>query len=356
MNEINLSKNYILQGIYIELTSECNLRCLHCYNESGNKSSLISTDEFKKTIECLVEGRETSVTLSGGEPLLHPNIWEYLDILDTKKYGKKLMITNATLITPQIAKKLAKHDINIQVSLNGSTSDTHDKLCGKGNFEKTMKGLDNLLAAGMKERILVRSMVSLFNCDDIINMIKVLKEKEIMQIDMASLTLLGRGKVNANKMYMQPEKKADFLREISSNEEIKKLKSEGMKIMFPDEFTGICPLIMDNIDGKQIPITPRIDSEGYVYMCQLFSGKNYAIGNIADNSLATILQDEPLSHMVWFLRYGMKYMHECEECIWNSSCGKGCLALALSNGSIQETDGECSLRKKQLLKDYMSMK
>lgn len=45
-------------------------------------------------------------------------------------------------------------------------------------------------------------------------------------------------------------------------------------------------------------------------------------------------------------------MHDCEKCVWQSSCGKGCLALG--NGSIQETDGECELRKEQLLEDFLN--
>lgn len=349
----SLVDNYSLQGAYIELTSECNLRCLHCYNESGVLRNLINMKEYENILNSLPNGEDTTVTLSGGEPLLHPLIWEFVKKLDEKEFGRKLMITNATLITPEIAKALKAHNLSIQVSLNGSCPDTHDKLCGKGNFDKTIKGLKYLLDAGLAERVLIRCMVSAFNITDVKKMIKMLAEQGIKHIDLATLTLLGRGKKNIDKMYLLPKDKKAFIRNISSDEEILRYIENGINISFPDEFTGVCPLIMDSIDGKKIPLTPRIDSSGNVYLCQIFSGENYSIGNVYDKTLSEICKGDRLSHLVWFLRYGMKYMHECEKCVWQSSCGKGCLALALNNGSIQETDGECELRKEQFLEDFL---
>lgn len=349
----SLVDNYSLQGAYIELTSECNLRCLHCYNESGVLRNLINMKEYENILNSLPNGEDTTVTLSGGEPLLHPLIWEFVKKLDEKEFGRKLMITNATLITPEIAKALKAHNLSIQVSLNGSCPDTHDKLCGKGNFDKTIKGLKYLLDAGLAERVLIRCMVSAFNITDVKKMIKMLAEQGIKHIDLATLTLLGREKKNIDKMYLLPKDKKAFIRNISSDEEILRYIENGINISFPDEFTGVCPLIMDSIDGKKIPLTPRIDSSGNVYLCQIFSGENYSIGNVYDETLSEICKGDRLSHLVWFLRYGMKYMHECEKCVWQSSCGKGCLALALNNGSIQETDGECELRKEQFLEDFL---
>lgn len=168
-----------------------------------------------------------------------------------------------------------------------------------------MKGMECLINAGLEKRILIRCMVSAFNVNDVKTMIEMLIDKDIEHIDLATLTLLGRGKKNLDKMYLLPKEKKEFIRKISSDPDIQQYKDSGINLSFPDEFTGICPLIMDNIDGDKIPLTPRIDCSGNVYMCQLFSGENYSIGNVYDASLAEICKGGKLSHLVWFLRYGM---------------------------------------------------
>lgn len=72
--------------------------------------------EYENILNSLPNGEDTTVTLSGGEPLLHPLIWEFVKKLDEKEFGRKLMITNATLITPEIAKALKAHNLSTQTS------------------------------------------------------------------------------------------------------------------------------------------------------------------------------------------------------------------------------------------------
>lgn len=345
---------YKLSGAYIELTSQCNLRCLHCYNESGELENRLSSDTFHRIIDSLSQTEKISVTLSGGEPLLHPCIWDFISLVERKTTGKHLMITNATLITKDVAQRLSESDFNIQVSLNGSVPETHDLLCGTGNFSRTMQGVDNLVSVGMADKILIRGMISEFNKSDILPMIKMLTERGIKTINFAYLTPMGRSMDNFEKMYLSIEEERALRERLENDEEFQCYKEKN-SILLPKEYSGMCPLVWAEMGDKPVPITPRIDSAGNVFICQLFSGEKWAIGNVNETNLPEIIGGSKFNDLIEFLRYSSKYMDVCPNCLWQSMCGRGCPALSICNGSTQATDGACSLRKVDFIQEFLRM-
>lgn len=107
---------YYVAGVYVEITSICNLRCIHCYNDSGKEKNEISVEAFQNILEAY-NNTEFSLAISGGEPLLHPKFWELVKLAKEKGISDILIITNGTQITEDIAKKLAEYDISVQISL-----------------------------------------------------------------------------------------------------------------------------------------------------------------------------------------------------------------------------------------------
>ena len=63
------SEQIKITGLYIELTSQCNLRCLHCYNESGVSTHRIDVESFQNIIKDIENPAGVSVTLSKVYPL-----------------------------------------------------------------------------------------------------------------------------------------------------------------------------------------------------------------------------------------------------------------------------------------------
>ena len=110
---------YTLSGAYVEITSRCNLRCKHCYNESGELKTEFTLDQIKNIIEDIPHKESAAFTISGGEPLLHPHFWDILDLVLHNNFARVLVITNGTLIDESAAKKFAERNCSIQVSING---------------------------------------------------------------------------------------------------------------------------------------------------------------------------------------------------------------------------------------------
>jgi MoaA/NifB/PqqE/SkfB family radical SAM enzyme len=126
-----IERKYPLRMIYFYLTADCNLRCRHCYIapdfQTANKSSAyLPFDTFKSIIAEAKPLGLVSVKLTGGEPLLHPDILKILEHI--RDEGLDLVLeTNGVLCTPEIAKALAACRLKlVSVSLDGADAYTHD--------------------------------------------------------------------------------------------------------------------------------------------------------------------------------------------------------------------------------------
>lgn len=134
----------------LALTYDCNLKCQFCYagcncttNPVGTNKEL-TTAEFKSAIKTIYEAAKVpSISFTGGEPTLRPQL-----LLECIAYAHSLgmrvnLITNGTRITNPFAIQLKKSGLDsVQVSIEGITPETHDKIVQKqGAFEKSIQAI-----------------------------------------------------------------------------------------------------------------------------------------------------------------------------------------------------------------------
>ncbi|MFW9994657.1 MAG: radical SAM protein, partial [Candidatus Odinarchaeota archaeon] len=122
------------------ISSKCNLKCKHC-----RQKPLVELP-FKKKLDLIDFIAQNTmihrITLTGGEPTIHPNIWDLCRYL--KRYGfQLLMITNGTSLTNEILNNITRYEIRPVVSLDG-TKEIHEGIRGKDSFEKTLRGIKDL--------------------------------------------------------------------------------------------------------------------------------------------------------------------------------------------------------------------
>lgn len=163
--------------IYLELTRGCNLRCKHCLNNSGEiMDNQLNEEEFEKLIMDFSKAGVQEIRFTGGEPLLYGDIYKLLKLCTDNGVCTSLG-TNGTLINKEIAENLRKAGLKKAVISIDGTKDMHDKIRGKGNFEKAMSGLTYLKEAGIDVR--VNAVIMKSNMEDVIKLAKELNKKEI---------------------------------------------------------------------------------------------------------------------------------------------------------------------------------
>lgn len=194
--KITGSKQYFIPVHFaVELTPQCNLRCIYCYNESGlQKNQKLSTPQFLTCLEVLFKNGVRIVELTGGEPLTHPDFSEIISFCGTH-FLLISILTNGTLVNAVLAGEIAKYKEKafVQIDLDGSTASVHDMLRGvPGSFEKAKKGIE-LLA---KNRIFVKVAMNVLpsNVDDIEKTLLVAKQCGAHMFSYSLITDIGRAK------------------------------------------------------------------------------------------------------------------------------------------------------------------
>jgi radical SAM protein with 4Fe4S-binding SPASM domain len=293
-----------------------------------------NTEEAFKMIDDICEVSQPVMVLSGGEPLLRPDIFEIANY-GTSKGLRMCMATNGTLITDEVCKKMIAADIKmVALSLDGSTAAIHDdfRSC-PGAYEGVMRGAETLKRNGIK--FLINSSFTKRNQQDIGATFKVAKAMGATAWYMFMIVPTGRGE--------------DIMSELISADDYEEIlawhyqqeKGEDEILMRPTcapHYYRIVPQMAkaEGVDFKRRSLTFStgggkgciaaqticlIDCFGNVKPCSYFHS---SVGNV---------KQIPFKEL-WFnskvfndLRDFKKYTGKCGECEFVNACG-GCRARA----------------------------
>jgi SynChlorMet cassette radical SAM/SPASM protein ScmE len=166
------------RSVDLSITTRCNLRCSYCFHfgSAGEVESDLPTEEWTRFIEELGRAAVMDVCLGGGEPFLREDLGEILSAVVSNRMRFSIL-TNGTLISNDKASFLADTGRcnAVQVSLDGSTPRTHDACRGEGNFQRAIRGLQNLREHGLP--VTVRVTIHRHNMDDLERIAHLLLEE-----------------------------------------------------------------------------------------------------------------------------------------------------------------------------------
>jgi heme b synthase len=139
-----------------EVTRSCNLNCVHCRAAAncGPYPGELSTSKCLQLIDEIAAMSSPVIILTGGEPLLRPDIFD-IAAYGTGKGLRMVMATNGTLVDESMVKKIIKSGIKrVSVSLDGKDAPSHDAFRGEiGAFTGALNGIETMKRAGMEFQI-----------------------------------------------------------------------------------------------------------------------------------------------------------------------------------------------------------
>ena len=142
------------RNLRVSLTDRCSLRCTYCMpNDFAAwipNDDLLTTNELLTVIEVAVEQGINEVRLTGGEPLLRPDIVEIVDRIAGLANAPRLTLTTNGLKLKELAQPLAKAGLNrINISLDTLSRERFKKLTYRDRFDDVIEGLAAAKAAGL---------------------------------------------------------------------------------------------------------------------------------------------------------------------------------------------------------------
>jgi heme d1 biosynthesis radical SAM protein NirJ len=178
------------------LIRRCNLTCLHCYALSSDKdfAGELSRSEVATVMQDLKAFGVPVLILSGGEPLLRPDIFDIAE--EAKALGFYVgLSTNGTLIDAPMAERIAAIGFNyVGISLDG-ISKTHDLFRRKeGAFDLSLNGIRLLRKIGVK--VGVRYTMTEGNAHDLPALLQLTEDEDVDKFYFSHLNYAGRGKKN----------------------------------------------------------------------------------------------------------------------------------------------------------------
>lgn len=147
------------------ITSNCNLRCKHCFRNEYECNEL-NQEIIDKYTDLFIKKKVNRIILTGGEPLTSKNLF----YITNKLRGKiKLGIaTNGTLLNEEIIIKLKEDNVkDFQISLDGASEYYNDFIRGKGIYKKIIESIK--LLQKYHCHITIAMTVNSFNYDDILH-------------------------------------------------------------------------------------------------------------------------------------------------------------------------------------------
>ncbi|NOU18581.1 MAG: radical SAM protein [Bacteroidales bacterium] len=256
--------------VQIEITDKCDLKCPNCYMGPENSWFLPkerAAQMFDRIVE--MEGSPEVITLTGGEPTLHPDLFEIAEMAIARNIKYVLINTNGNKIArePDFAKKLADAGLHVYLQFDGFKKENYLKIRGKDLLESKLRALENLEKANCPT-VLSPVIEKYVNDDQVGEIIKLAVSKKFIKgVNFLPITYLHNLSVESGKWEssadacpdpMDRMTHADMVNAIEKYSDGLLVKSDFIPIPCHMPSCGSVTYLINNEDGA-VPISKIIN-------------------------------------------------------------------------------------------------
>lgn len=192
-----------LDFLWLELTNQCNLRCVHCYSESNPFSTdrnILNEDQYSKLLAEAYELGCRRVQFIGGEPTLNKSLPMLIESADELGYQFIEVFTNLVVLSETLLDTFVRYQVAVATSVYASGAATHDVITlTPGSHKRTLANIRRLLSHEVQMRVGVITMKE--NATEIDDTVKFLRRLGVTNIGIDHVRAFGRGEAqNAGAM------------------------------------------------------------------------------------------------------------------------------------------------------------
>lgn len=264
---ILMRNDKIVVGPYqfaIDITNQCNYRCLHCYNASGENNACnteLTDEELESVMEEICAMKPQNICFCGGEPLLRAElVYKLANYAYTAGVGSVSMVSNGFFLDYEVARKLKKsHVRSVQISLDGANTESCFKLRRNDQaYDKAIAAIKNLSAVGYNN-IDVAFIPNKANKNELEEVVELCASLGVREVRCQPLMLIGRGAKNKDEIVLDSQEYIEFMRKFYKIKE----KYFNIKLDWGDPvdhlirfrascMNGFSPTMMIKADGSII--------------------------------------------------------------------------------------------------------
>lgn len=311
-----------LTHLHIEIVSQCNERCVHCYIPHALKNDMMDKNLFYNILEQAMDMKVLNLTISGGEPMIHPSFVDFLKKSNEYNFSVNIL-SNLTMLSDEILNEIKKNPlISIQTSIYSMNPEIHDAItCRQGSWLETIESVLKLKASGVP--IQISCPVIQQNKDEYIDVINWGKEHNIkVNSDYVIIGQYNCSDENLDCRLTYNDVYQYIVRTVHLNKDyIKHIEKEvGSKNDLTAE-DNICSVCRSSI---------CISERGVAYPCA--GWQNYVLGDLKETTLENIWNN---SEKTQFLRnIKRKDFPQCLVCAQKEFC-----TMCMVRNANESSDG-----------------